>query len=234
MAGQVNPSGSAAGRPRQLLALGGGFIDPDAAPLDDFALALTGTTRPRVCLIPTASGDASAYIAGFYRTFGGRAVCTHVPLFQREPSDARATLLAQDLLYIGGGNTANLLALWRLHGLDAIVADAYAAGVVLVGISAGACALFDAGVSASFGTLAPLLDGLGLISGAFAPHWSERGGLLQRMVANGTPCGWGISDAAGLHFLDGALHAAIGVGPDAEAFRVDPGPVAQPLTVRTL
>jgi peptidase E len=235
MAAQVNPSASAAGRPRQLLALGtGGLIDPDAGPLDEFALALTGIARPRVCLIPTASGDASAFVAAFYRAFGGRAICSHLPLFQREPGDLRAMLLAQDLLYIGGGNTANLLAVWRLHGVDAIVADAFAAGVVVVGVSAGACALFEAGVSASFGSLAPLHDGLGLIEGAFAPHWSARGDLLQKMVADGSPRGWGIGDDAGLHFVDGAFHAAIGLGADAQAFRVDPGPIAQPLAVRTL
>lgn len=232
MAAQTNSSAANAssGRPRQLLALGGGgFTVPEAAGLDDFALSLTGTARPRVGLIPTASGDASAYIAAFYRAFGRKADCSHVSLFIRS-GDVRAAILEQDLLYIGGGNTANLLALWRLHGLDAIVAEAFQAGVVLVGVSAGACALFSGGVSASFGSLAPLLDGLGLISGAFAPHWSERGALLQSSGSHG----WGATDMAGLHFVDGALQTAVGVGADAEAFRVEPGGVTQALPVRGL
>lgn len=232
MAAQINSSAATAssGRPRQLLALGGGgFTVPEAAALDEFALSLTGTVRPRVGLIPTASGDASAYIAAFYRAFGRRADCSHVSLFTRS-GELRAATLEQDLLYIGGGNTANLLALWRLHGLDAIVTEAFEAGVVLVGVSAGACALFSGGVSASFGSLAPLHDGLGLCAGMFAPHWNERGGLL---VSSGSP-GWGVTDTAGLHFVNGALQAAIGVGGDAEAFRVDPGEVAQALPVRAL
>ena len=222
-------------RPRQLLALGGaGFTDATAAALDAFALSRSGVARPRVCLIPTASGDASPYVAAFYRHFAGRAQCTHVSLFQRDMADLRELVLAQDVLYVGGGSTANLLALWRLHGLDAIVAEAFGAGVVLVGVSAGACALFDAGVSASFGSLAPLHDGLGLVGGAFAPHWSQRGGLLRAMVADGLACGWGASDDAALWFSDGVLREAVGVGRDAQAFRVQPGAAPEPVPVRVL
>lgn len=223
MAGQTSYSS-------QLLALGGaGFTDPDAAALDDLALSLTGAVRPRVCLIPTASGDASPYVAAFHRAFGQRAACTHVSLFTRS-GDLRAAVLDQDLLYIGGGNTANLLALWRLHGLDTLVAEAWAAGVVLVGVSAGACALFSGGVSASFGSLAPLDGGLGLIEGLFAPHWSERGALL---CASGRH-GWGAGDTAALHFVDGTFCQAVGVGRDAAAFRVDASGAAHALAVRTL
>jgi peptidase E len=213
---------------------GGGFTNPDAAALDDFAFALTGSARPRVCLIPTASGDASAYVAAFYRTFGRRAACSHVSLFVREAEDLRALVLAADLLYIGGGNTANLLALWRLHGLDAIVREAWERGAVLVGVSAGACALFEAGVSASFGSIAPLLDGLGLIGGGFAPHYHERGAVLAEMVRGGLSTGWGAADSAALHFVGDALQEAVGVGPDAEAFRLAAGQDPLALPVRTL
>jgi dipeptidase E len=222
-------------RPPQLLALGGGgFTEPAAAALDDFALALTGVDRPRVCLIPTACGDASPYVAAFYRAFGRRARASHVSLFQREGGELRAQVAGQDLLYVGGGNTANLLALWQLHGLDAVVREAWEAGMVLVGVSAGACALLDGGVSASFGALAPLAGGLGLVGGAFAPHWQERGAILTEMVSGGVGRGWGASDGAALHFVGSELREAVGVGPDAEAFRVDPGPVVRELTVRRL
>ena len=213
---------------------GGGFTDAGAAALDAFALSLTDAAQPRVCLIPTASGDASPYVAAFYRSFGRRAQCTHLSLFQRDAVDLRELVLAQDVLYIGGGNTANLLALWRLHGLDAIVAEAVQAGVVLVGVSAGACALFEAGVSASFGALAPLHDGLGLIGGGFAPHWSQRGELLRAMVADGLAGGWGASDHAALWFTDGVLREAVGVGRDAQAYRVQPGSAPEAMPVRVL
>src|SRR5579871_6162216 len=189
-----------------LLALGGaGFADPDTRALDEFALGLTGAPRPRVCLLPTACGDATAYIAAFYRSFGQHAHCSHLSLFQREPGDIRALLLEQDLLYVGGGSTANLLALWRLHGVDEIVREAYERGIVLVGVSAGACALFQAGVSASFGTLAPLHDGLGLIAGGFAPHYGERRAILLEMVGAGLSRGFGADEQAGLLFREGEL-----------------------------
>jgi dipeptidase E len=236
MAAQTNPFPAAGDlRAPQLVALGGGgFTDPGAVALDDFALALTGAPRPRVCLIPTASGDASPYVAAFYQSFGRRALCSHISLFTRDAGDLRARVLAQDLLYIGGGNTANLLALWRLHGLDVVVREAWEHGAVLVGVSAGACALFDAGVSASFGAIAPLNDGLGLIAGGFAPHYHERGSVLAGMVLAGLSRGWGAGDTAALHFVGGALQEAVGVGADAEAFRLQAGREAHALPVRTL
>jgi peptidase E len=221
--------------PTRLLALGGGgFTDAAARPLDDFALGLTGRDRPRVCLLATASGDASAYVAAFYRTFADRAECAHVSLFQRDGGDMRSLVLGQDLLYVGGGNTANLLALWRLHGLDAIVRDAYQAGVVIAGVSAGACALFEAGVSASFGAIAPLNDGLGLVPGGFCPHWHERRGVLLEMVSGGLSGGWGAGDDAALFFVDGGLREAVGLRSGADAFRVEPGPVEVRVPVRRL
>jgi peptidase E len=233
MAAQTNSSAAAGDFPApQLVALGGGgFTNPEAAALDDFVLALTGAARPRVCLIPTASGDASPYVAAFYRTFGRRAVCSHLSLFTRDAGDLRALVLAQDLLYVGGGNTANLLALWRLHGLDVVVRDAWERGTVLVGVSAGACALFEAGVSASFGAIAPLHDGLGLVGGGFAPHCHERGPVLADMVAAGLSTGWAAGDTAALHFVGGALQEAVGVGAGAQAFRLetDQEPLALPV-----
>jgi peptidase E len=219
-------------RPPQLVALGGaGFTDPAVRVLDDLALGLTGRDRPRVCLIATASGDASAYVAAFYRGFADRAECSHLSLFQRESADLRRFVLGHDLLYVGGGNTANLLALWRLHALDAVVREAWERGVVVAGVSAGACGLFEAGVSASFGTIAPLRDGLGLVPGGFCPHWHERGPTLVSMVADGLSGGYGAGDNVALVFEGTALREAVAAGPEADAFRVDPGPAAVRLPV---
>jgi dipeptidase E len=171
-------------------------------------------------------------VAEFYRVFAGRARCSHLSLFQRGAGDLRELLLDQDVLYIGGGNTANLLAVWRVHGVDAIVWEAWEAGVVIVGVSAGACALFEAGVSASFGTVAPLMDGIGLVRGAFCPHYEERRATLLEMLGNGLPLGFGADSGAALHFVEGELAGAIGVTPDQRAFRVEPGPIETPLPVR--
>lgn len=218
-----------------LLALGGaGFADPEARALDEFALGLTGAARPRICLLATACGDASAYIAAFYRSFGQHAHCSHLSLFQREPGDMRALLLEQDLLYVGGGSTANLLALWRLHGVDEIVREAYAQGIVLVGVSAGACALFEAGVSASFGKLAALNDGLGLVEGGFAPHYGQRREVLLEMVAAGLSRGFGAGEETGLLFRGGELSEAVATGSGGRAALLDVGPVETEVTARTL
>jgi peptidase E len=218
-----------------LVALGGGgFTDPAAAALDRYVLELTRASRPRVCLLPTASGDASAYIAAFYRAFGTRARCSHLGLFQREPSGLRELVLEQDLLYIGGGNTANLLALWRLHGVDALVREAWERGIVLAGVSAGACALFAAGVSASFGTLAPLHDGLGLVDGGFAPHWHERGRILSEMVQGGLGRGHGAGDDVALRFAGRECHEAVATAPGADAFVLHDGTAPESLPLRVL
>jgi peptidase E len=220
---------------RTLLALGGaGFLDADAAALDTFAFGLTGASRPRVCLLATACGDATAYIQAFYRTFRDRAQCSHLSLFHRESGAPHELLREQDLLYVGGGNTANLLALWRLHGVDEAVREAYDQGVAVVGVSAGACALFEAGVSASFGTLAPLNDGLGLISGGFAPHYGERRAILLEMVAAGLSRGFGAGDDVGLLFRDGELAEAVSASAGGRAAQLDPGPVEAALEPRLL
>jgi dipeptidase E len=236
MAGQTSSFAAGGDRsPSHLLALGGaGFTNPEAQPLDDLALELTGAPQPKACLVPTASGDASPYVAAFYRTFARRARCTHVSLFARETEDLRELVLAQDLLYIGGGNTANLLALWRLHGLDVIVREAWEQGTVLVGVSAGACALFDAGVSASFGAIAPLYDGLGLIGGGFCPHYHERRITLLEMMGEGLGRGYGAGDDAALHFVGEDLHEALALSSGAAAFRVEPGPREHALAPRLL
>src|SRR5258708_29183844 len=127
---------------------GGGFsMEPRNPRLDQWILGLARRARPRVTFVPTASGDSPWYIKKFYRSFS-RLECepTHLQLFKREISDLRAFVLSQDVVYVGGGNTVNLLAVWRSHGLDAILAEAWNSGIVLCGISAGALCWFEAGV----------------------------------------------------------------------------------------
>ncbi len=152
---------------------GGGFsMEPDNPALDLWLLSLTGKRRPRVCFVATASGDAESYIHRFYAAFAAhRCTPRHLPLFRRQDPDLRAAVLAQDLIYVGGGNTANMLAIWRLHGLDLVLREAWQAGVVLAGLSAGSLCWFAGGVTDSFGPqLAPLHDGLGLLPGSFELH----------------------------------------------------------------
>lgn len=132
---------------RQIVAFdGGGFSMESGNPLlDDYVLGLTGAACPRVCFLPTASGDADHYIVRFYRAFGGGAAePSHIPLFRREqgPEDIREHLLSQDLIYVGGGSVVSLLGVWRAHGIDEILREAWETGVVLCGLSAGSLCWF--------------------------------------------------------------------------------------------
>ncbi len=213
--------------PRRIVALGGGGFSTGADPrLDDHLLALTGADRPRVLFVPTASGDSDAYVDRFLAAFPpARADASVLRLFQRDVDDLRALVLAQDLVYVGGGSTANLLALWRLHGLDAALRDAHAAGVVLAGTSAGMNCWFAASVTDSWSTrLDGLPDGLGLLPGSACPHYDgeeRRRPVYRRLVAEGFPAGYAADDDVALVFTDGALTEVVSARAGAGAYRVE-------------
>jgi peptidase E len=214
-------------RPAQVVAMGGGgfSMEPDNHLLDDFILGLTGRPRPRVLFLPTATGNVATYLVNFYTAFSRRAEASHLDLFARTRDDLRRVVLDQDAVYVGGGNTANLLAIWRVHGLDAILRTAWQAGVVMAGLSAGAICWFQAGVTDSFGPeLAPLDDGLGLLPGSFCPHYDgepARRPTFRRLVGDGRlPDGWAADDGVALHFVGADLGEAVSSRPDARAYRL--------------
>ena len=186
---------------------------------------MAGKPRPRVCFLPTAGGDADSYVATFYRAFSPRQCQpADLSLFRRTIDDLRAFLLAQDVIYIGGGNTANMLAIWRTHGVDRILRDAWEQGIVLAGISAGAICWFEASVTDSFGLgLAGMRDGLGLLTGSACPHYSSeerRRPVYRQLVGSGFPPGYAIDDQVGLHFVDGALAEVVSSAEGRTAYEV--------------
>lgn len=204
---------------RRIVAFGG---YPSDARLTDFLLALTGSERPRVCFLPTASGDSVFQIASFYESFARRADASHLELFDVPPQDLRSVLLANDVIYVAGGNTASMLAVWRVHGIDAILREAWTQGIVLAGWSAGAVCWFEACVTDSFGPLAPLRDGLGLLSGTACPHYdgeAERRPTYHRLVRDGFPPGIAVDDGAAVHFEGGEVAEIVSVG--GSAYRVE-------------
>lgn len=214
---------------RQILAMGGGgfSMEPDNPLLDRYVLSLAKAARPKVCFIPTASGDAEGYISRFYAAFEKlEAEPSHLPLFKGNLADPRAHLLRQDVLYVGGGNTRNMLVLWKEHGLDVAPKEAWEAGVVLAGLSAGALCWFEEGVTDSSGTLGPL-RGLGFLPGSYCPHYdgeAERRPAYLRLVEGGAlGAGYAADDGVGLHFIGTALTAVVASRPDARAYRVAPG-----------
>jgi peptidase E len=226
---------TAAGKARTIVAMGGGgfSMEPDNPLLDDYLLELArgagGHRRPRVCFVPTASGDSEGYIAGFYTAFARRSEASHLPLFARAAVDLAAVLLDQDAVYVGGGNTANMLAIWRAQGLDRALRRAWEAGVVMAGISAGAMCWFEGGTTDSFGPdLAGLSDGLGFLPGSYSPHYDGealRRPLYQRLVAEGAlPDGHAADDGAALVFRNTELVEVVTSRPAARGYRVARGP----------
>src|SRR4051812_18667460 len=207
---------------------GGGFsMEPENPLLDDFVLSLAGRDRPRVTFVGTASGDAASYVADFYRAFAPRACApSDIGLFDRRIADLRAHVLAQDVVYVGGGNTASLLAVWRAHGLDRVLAEAWHAGVVLAGLSAGMNCWFEQSVTDSFHaeTLAALDDGLGLLAGSACPHYDgeeQRRPTYRRLVSAGVlRDGWAADDGAALVFAGEELEEVVASRRGAAAYRV--------------
>jgi len=228
---------------------GGGFsMEPDNLLLDDFVLRLSRRQPARVCFVPTASADAPTYIVRFYRAFAGRCIPTDLTMWNstslpRQPvrtSDLSRFVAEQDVIYVGGGDTANLLVLWRRHGLDVVLRRAWTEGAVLAGVSAGMLCWFNGGVTDSFGGLEPLNDGLGLIDATACPHYDgepERRPAFHRAIADGMQAGYAADDGAALHFSGPRLVEVVSSRPQACAYRVErtaAGVTETPFSVRFL
>lgn len=221
--------------PRRVVAMGGGgfSMEPENPLLDDVVLELArrvrGRARPRVCFLPTASGDADAYVEGFHAAFDERSEASHLALFARTVEDVERLILDQDAIYVGGGNTANMFAIWKVHGVDRALRLAWEAGVVMAGLSAGSLCWFEAGTTDSFGpSLRPLHGGLAFLPGSHCPHYDgepQRRPLYQRLVGeNRLPAGYAADDGAALIFRDQVLDEVVASRPTARAYRVEPGP----------
>jgi peptidase E len=203
------------------LAIGGFSL---GSRFDDLVLELAG---PRVCFVPTATGSPEDVLLSFYESFAARAEPSHVVFSPWPRPDLREHVLAQDAIYVAGGNTANALAIWRVHAFDAVLREAWENGALLCGWSAGMICWFEAGITDSFGPeLAGMRDGLGLLPGSACPHYdgeSRRREVYTRLVADGFPPGYAADDAAALHFLGTELHEVVSTQAGSTAYRVEPG-----------
>ena len=213
---------------QRILAMGGASVGPSSTdwPLHQFLLDLSGRERPRICFVGTASGDNAADRAGFYATFARRAEATHLDLFWRTVDDITGFLLDQDVIYVGGGNTADMLAIWRVHGVDKAIKTAWERGVVLAGTSAGAICWFEGGLTDSFGPdLGPLKDGLRFLPGTFCPHYdseSLRRPRYESLVGSGALAdGFAADDGVALLFDGRSFTEAVASLPGQHAYRVE-------------
>jgi dipeptidase E len=221
-----------ANRAEQIVAFGGGGFSMEAGNplLDDYVLGLTGCERPRVCFLPTASGDADHYIVRFYRAFGaGRTEPSHVSLFRRErgcgavEGDLAAHLLEQDLIYVGGGSVTSMLGAWRAHGLHEVLAEAWRRRIVLCGLSAGSLCWFAEAVTAFHGR-PQRVEGLGLLPWSNCVHYDgepSRRREYVRFVGDGMGPGFAADDGAALHFAGTELVDVVSSRPGKGAHRVE-------------
>jgi peptidase E len=228
---------------RRIVAVGGGgFVSTPESPLVDYVLGAAGKARPRVCFVPTAGGDALPYVATFYRACATRdCQPSDLPLFNRTGEDLREKLLGQDVIWVGGGNTANLLAIWRAHGVDRLMREAWEAGIVLSGSSAGMICWFEASITDSFGPqLDPLDDGLGFLPCSACPHYDgedRRRPVYRAAVAEGFPAGYAADDGVALRFDGVELAECVSAREGASGWRVERNGdqvVERPLPTRLL
>ncbi len=214
---------------RRIFAMGGGgfTMEPTNPLLDDFVLSLAREARPRVLFLPTAAGDTTGQINAFYARFAGRGCqAEHLSLFRL--ADARRglaeTVAAANVVYAGGGSMRNLLAIWRAHGVDRLLTEAWRRGTVLAGLSAGAMCWFEGGVTRSDGAPGPLA-GLGLLRGSLSVHADGEPERLPAWLAavreGALPGGWALDDGVGLLFEGERMVRAVSSRPGAGAVRVD-------------
>lgn len=217
---------------------GGGFLAGDpTSPLDDLLLSFAPQSRPRVVFLATATGDSERAIDAYYAAFRARdCEPEHVSLFGIPDRPAERVANA-DVVLVSGGNTANLLALWRLHAIDHAVRHAWKSGAVLGGVSAGANCWFDACVTDSFSVeLDGLADGIGLLAGSYCPHYdgeARRRPVFERLVAEGFPAGIACDDGAAAIYHGTTFAEIVSEQPEARGYRVTSGG-SEPLPIRRL
>jgi len=200
----------------------GGFALGSA--LDDVVLELGG---PKVLFVPTAAADDDSRVVDFYASFGHRAEASHAAFFPWPREGLREHALSRDVIYVSGGNTVNALAIWRAHGFDRVLREAWEAGVLLAGWSAGMICWFEAAITDSFGPdLAPFRDGLGFLPGSACPHFDgepHRRPVYTALVAEGTlPPGYAADDRVGLLFEGTELREVVSAADGATGYRVTP------------
>ena len=209
---------------RRIVACGGKLLFFPA--LTSYLLGLARRPRPRVLFLGTASGDNPAYLLTFYQAFAG-VDCepSHLALFDRVVDEIEGLVRAQDVVIVGGGNTANMLAIWRLHGVEAALRSAYADGTVLSGWSAGCLCWYEGGITDSFThELGALRDGLGLLAGTACPHYDSeaaRRPVYAREIASGLAPGIALEDGVAARYDDERLVEVVSARPDGCAFQVD-------------
>lgn len=213
---------------RQIIAMGGGgfSMEEENPLLDEYILEQCKKDKPKVCFVPTASGDAEGYVENFYRCFA-KLDCetSHLPLFRGAPANLEAFVFDQDIFYVGGGNTRNLLVLWREWGLDRLLRSAYESGAILTGLSAGSICWFEQGVTDSVPGKLSALNCLGILDGSNCPHYDSeetRRPRYHELLKEGfIKEGYAAADGVALHYRDENLHQIVSSRSNARAYKLE-------------
>jgi peptidase E len=209
---------------RHIVGLGGGGDTREQTDrLYEYILGLTAKERPRILFIPTAVGDDAEATVWFYDRFARRGDASHLDTFPWPPENLRDVILSQDVINVSGGNTANMLAIWKVHGIDTALREAWERGVVLCGASAGMICWFEAGITDSFGPQLEGMDCLGFLPGSACPHYD--GEELRRpryrdLVDGGFAEGVAADDGVGIHYVGTEISEIVTCRPGASAYRV--------------
>lgn len=221
---------------QQIITMGGGgfSMEPDNLALDRYILDQTIIERPKVCFLGQASGESLDYTLRFYKAFTTLPCHPgHLSLFQPHTADIRDFILSQHVIYVGGGNTKSMLALWREWNLDTILREALTHGVILAGISAGSICWFEQGLTDSIPGKLSVLPCLGYLNGSCTPHYdgeAERRPSLHQSIGSGDMlAGYAFDDGAAGHFINGKLHQVVSSRPDAKGYylQTDEGKVIE-------
>lgn len=200
-------------------------MEPENPLLDTYVLVQARKSVPKICFVPTASGDSEKMIAAFYDFFN-RHSCepSHLSLFKPPTRDLEAFVLDKDIIYVGGGNTKNLIALWKEWGLDEILRKAWEQGIVLAGISAGSLCWFEDGVTDSYGEGLEPIQALGFLKGSNCPHYdgeTDRRPVYHKLIESDTvQSGIAADDGVALHYVGTEISRIVSSRPDAKAYNV--------------
>lgn len=212
---------------RQIIALGGGgfSMEPDNPLLDLYILEQAKKVNPQICFIPTASGDSESYISRYYNFFNQQdCKPSHLSLFAPPTRDLESFILEKDILYVGGGNTKNLLALWKEWSLDDILRKAWNQGVILAGLSAGSICWFEEGITDSYGDGLEPIKCLGFLKGSNCPHYDgeieRRPAYHELMESQKIQSGVATDDGVAIHYKEQGISKIVSSRPNAKAYSV--------------
>ncbi|WP_409306003.1 Type 1 glutamine amidotransferase-like domain-containing protein [Peribacillus sp. SCS-155] len=213
---------------RQIIALGGGgfSMEPQNPLLDSYILNQSKKPQPKICFIPTASGDSDNYISRFYQFFEQQnCQPSHLSLYKPPTRDLEGYILEKDIIYVGGGNTKNLLALWKEWELDIMLRRAWEQGIILTGVSAGSICWFEEGVTDSYGDGLEPIKCLGFLKGSNCPHYDgeiDRRPTYHNLIASKKiKGGVAADDGVSVHYIEQEISNIVSSRPGAKAYKVD-------------